>query len=269
MDCNDGACTGLFYTRRVGRSPQGLDDLPSDDNTYTDAPAQTTILGAGKLTGRIGKFSIGVMQAFTQEETARVLTGAIPSRQTVEPSTSYTVGRVRREFANQSSIGLMMTSTNRSADAGPAVVADRGVTGGVDWDLRVRRRYAVTGYWVGSNIQGSPEAIDRLQENSRHYFQRPDLASAALDPTRTSLSGQGGQIAVSKIGGERVHFNSSLSFKSPGLDINDVGFMRRADQRSISNWLQIRSDRPSRRFRSRNVNFNQWANWNADGDRLS
>jgi hypothetical protein len=269
MDCNDGACTGLFYTRRVGRSPQGLDDLPSDDGSYTDAPAQTTILGAGKLTGRIGKYSVGVMQAFTQEETARVLNGPILSRQTVEPSTSYTVGRVRREFANQSSLGLMMTSTNRSTDGGLSFLADRAVTGGLDWDLRFRKRYSVTGYWVGSSIHGSAEAIDRLQENSRHYFQRPDLASATLDPTRTSLSGDGAQIAISKIGGERVHFNSSLSFKSPGLDINDVGFMRRADQRSVNNWLQFRSDTPTARFRSRNLNFNQWANWNSDGDLLS
>src|SRR6185369_5006997 len=72
----------------------------------------------------------------------------------------------------------------------------------------------------------------------------------------------------SKIGGQRVRFNSNLSCKSPGLDVNDVGFMRRADQRSMSNWLQIRSDTPNRWFRSRNINFNQWANWYGDGDRL-
>jgi hypothetical protein len=269
MDCNDGACTGLFYSRRVGRSPQGVDDLPDEDDVYTDAPSQTTILGAGKLTGRIGKYSIGVMQAFTREETARVLTGVIPSRQAVEPSTSYTVGRVRREFANQSSVGVMMTSTNRSEDSGLSFLADRAISGGVDWDLRFRKRYSLTGYWVGSDVRGSAEAIDRLQENSRHYFQRPDLGAAALDAARTSLAGQGGQIAISKIGGQRVRFNANLSFKSPELDINDIGFMRRADQRSMSNWLQIRSDKPSRRFRSRNVNFNQWANWNTDGDLLS
>src|SRR4029077_16171030 len=101
------------------------------------------------------------------------------------------------------------------------------------------------------------------------YFQRPDLTSAALDVTRTSLTGQGAQIAISKIGGERVRFNWSVSIKGPGLDVNDLGFMRRADQRSMSNWLQIRSDKPNRWFRNRNVNFNQWANWNTDGDRLS
>ena len=37
----------------------------------------------------------------------------------------------------------------------------------------------------------------------------------------------------------------------------------------MSNWFQIRSDKPNRWFRSRNVNFNQWANWNTDGDLLA
>jgi hypothetical protein len=268
MDCGDGGCTGLFYTRRIGRSPQGTDDLPIGDNIYTDAPVQTTILGAGKLTGRVGKYSVGVMQAFTQEETARVLTGAITSRQPVEPSTSYTVGRVRREFENQSSLGFMLTSTNRSAGSGLSFLADRAVTAGIDWDLRFTKRYSLTGYWVGSDVHGAPEAIDRIQENSRHYFQRPDLTTAALDVTRTSLTGEGGSIGISKIGGERVRFNSNVSFKSPGLDINDLGFMRRADQRNLNNWLQIRSDKPTLWFRSRNINFNQYSSWNSDGDLL-
>ena len=188
---------------------RALDDLPDGDDVYTDAPAQTTILGAGKLTGRVGKFSIGVMQAFTQEETARVLNGRDPvaaDGRAARPATPS--GRVRREFANQSSIGLMMTSTNRSTDGGLTFLPDRAVTGGVDWDLRFRKRYSLTGYWVGSSIHGIAEAIERLQENSRHYFQRPDPASRDLDPTRTSLTGDGAQIAISKIGGERVRFNS-------------------------------------------------------------
>ncbi len=51
-DCPNGPCQ-MFYTRRVGRSPQGLETLPSEDDegVYTDAPVQSTILGAAKLTG--------------------------------------------------------------------------------------------------------------------------------------------------------------------------------------------------------------------------
>jgi hypothetical protein len=66
-----------------------------------------------------------------------------------------------------------------------------------------------------------------------------------------------------------VHFNSNVGFKSPGFDVNDAGFLRRADTRSMGNWLQFRSDHPNRWFRSRMINFNQYATWNADGDRLS
>jgi Domain of unknown function (DUF5916) len=36
----------------------------------------------------------------------------------------------------------------------------------------------------------------------------------------------------------------------------------------MSNWLQIRNDTPNKWFRSRMINFNQYAGWNFDGDRL-
>ena len=268
MDCNDGACTGLFYSRRIGREPQGIDDLPSGDTVYTVAPSQTTIIGAGKLTGRVGRYSIGVLQAVTREQTARVWDSGIIARTPVEPLTSYSVGRLRREFANQSAIGLMVTSTNRRIPDALQFLAGRANTIGSDWDLRFKRRYAVTGYLVGSSIHGDAAAIERLQEDSRHYFQRPDLRSVTLDPSRTSLNGSAGQIGIAKIGGQFVRFNSSLGFKTPGFDINDVGFLRRADQRTMGNWLQFRSDRPGRVFRSRIINFNQWRTWNFDGDRV-
>ncbi len=268
LDCNDGACTGLFYSRRIGRTPQGNEDLPSDDGIYTDAPSQTAILGAAKLTGRVGHYSIGVLQAFTRRASASIWQSGLVSQQDVEPATSYSLGRVRREFANQSSIGFMLTSTNRQLTPETQFLAGTANTAGTDWDLRFKTRYAIQGYLVGSSIVGDPEAIERLQEDSRHYFQRPDLTSVTFDPTRTSLNGGAGQIGVAKIGGEFVRFNFNGSFKSPGFDINDVGFLRRADQRSSNNWLQFRSDRPNRVFRSRMINFNMWRAWNYDGDRL-
>ena len=268
LDCNDGACTGLFYSRRIGRTPQGNEDLPSDDGIYTDAPSQTAILGAAKLTGRVGHYSIGVLQAFTPRASASIWQSGLVSQQDVEPATSYSLGRVRREFANQSSIGFMLTSTNRQLTPETQFLAGTANTAGTDWDLRFKTRYAIQGFLVGSSIVGDPKAIERLQEDSRHYFQRPDLTSVTFDPTRTSLNGGAGQIGVAKIGGEFVRFNFNGSFKSPGFDINDVGFLRRADQRSSNNWLQFRSDRPNRVFRSRMINFNMWRAWNYDGDRL-
>jgi len=268
LDCDDGACTGLFYSRRIGRSPQGVDDLPGGGEIHTTSPTYTSILGAGKLTGRVGRYSIGVMQAFTQEELARVQTGLTVTRTAVEPSTSYTVGRVRREFANQSAIGVMLTATKRSTSSGLAFLPNAAVTSGLDWDLRFKTRYSLTGYLAGSDVRGEPEAIQRIQENSRHYYQRPDFTSDELDPTRRSLTGTAGMLGISKIGGKYVRFNSNVAFKTPGFEINDLGFLRRADQRTMGNWLQIRSDTPNKWFRSRMINFNQYATWNFDGDRV-
>jgi len=82
------------------------------------------------------------------------------------------------------------------------------------------------------------------------------------------MRGQSFMVSMSKIGGERVRFSSNVSIKSPGFDINDLGFMRRADERSVSNWLQIRHDRPWKYLRSFRINLNQWAGWNYGGDML-
>jgi hypothetical protein len=267
LDCNDGNCSGLFYSRRIGRAPRGSADVP--DGGYSVAPTQTTIVGAAKLTGRAGPFSIGVLNAVTADEDAVVAHGLQRTRQTIEPLSSYSVARARREFADQSSLGFMLTATNRSLDDSTRFLPGQAYTGGIDWDWRVSKRYAIQGYWAGSSIRGDQEAIAALQESNVHSFQRPDAEHVEFDATRTALSGYGAMLAVAKIGGERTRFNSNVSVKSPGFDINDVGFMRRADVRSMSNWLQVRYERPTRWYRSFRYNLNQWAGWNFDGDLLN
>ena len=271
MDCNDGSCTGLFYTRRIGRQPQLGADVP--DNGFVASPSNTTILGATKVTGRIGGFSVGILNALTAEEEARVALGTLQSTSPIEPFASYTVGRARREFANQSAVGLMMTATNRNVgdERSPMrVLANSAYAGGIDWDLRLlRKRYALAGYWAGTRINGTEAAIARLQENNVHSYQRPDATHVEFDPTRTSLSGQSGSLAFRKISGARVRFESNVGFKTPGFDSNDLGFIRRADQITQSNWLQWRHDRPGKYLRSFRFNLNQWGTHNYDGDRLN
>ena len=266
LDCNDGNCSGLFYPRRIGRSPRGYPSLV--DGQYAKVPQQSSILGAAKVTGRFGRFSFGALNAVTADEEATIAQGALRTRQSVEPLTNFTVFRSKREFANQSSVGLMLTATSRRLNTFTEFLPDQAFTGGVDWDVRVAKRYAVQGYWVGSSVRGSELAMEQLQESTVHSFQRPDAGHVDLDLTRRSLAGSGGQIAISKVAGSKVRFNSNVSFKSPGLDINDVGFMRRADLRSMSNWIQWRNDVPSKYLRSFRFNLNQWASWNFDGDRL-
>jgi hypothetical protein len=267
-DCGDSC---LFYTRRIGRRPQLDADTP--EGGFSTSPEHTTIVGATKITGRVGAFSVGILNALTSGESALQALGSARSTTPVEPFSSYTVGRVRREFANRSSLGLMLTATNRDigTDQGPmSVLAGSAYAGGVDWDLRLRRnRYAIVGNLSGSSIHGAPSAILRLQESNVHSFQRPDADHVEIDATRASLTGQSGFVAVRKIAGERVRFESNAGFKSPGFDSNDLGFIRRADLISQSNWLQWRHDRPGKYLRSFRFNLNQWSSHNFGGDRLN
>lgn len=266
LDCNDGSCSGLFYPRRIGRQPRGTPTLV--DGMYADVPQQTTILGAAKLTGRAGKFSFGVLNAVTAEEQATIANGPLRTHELVEPLTNYSVLRARREFANQSTLGFMATGTVRRLDGIASFLPSSAFTGGLDWDVRMKKQYAVQGYWVGSAVQGDEGSIALLQTNTVHAFERPDADHLELDTTKTSLNGDGGSIAFSKIAGSKVRFNSNVGFKSPGLDINDLGYMRRADLRTMGNWLQWRNDKPSKYLRSFRLNFNQWGSWNFGGDRL-
>jgi hypothetical protein len=266
VDCNDGACTGLFYSRRIGRAPQGSVD--TEDGEYSTAPPWATIIGAGKLTGRIGNFAVGALTAVTAEESATIAAGPIEREQTVEPLSAYTVLRARREFANRSNVGFMLTSTNRQLVSSVDFLPDTAHTGGIDYDWRLGQRFSITGFWAGSRVHGSPEALERLQTNTVHAFQRPDADHVELDTTATTMLGHGGSIAFGKIGGEKTRFSAYYGYKSPGFDINDLGFQRRADERSMSHWFQMRDMVPGRFTRSFIWNLNQWAGWNFAGDRL-
>jgi hypothetical protein len=268
MDCNDGNCTGLFYSRRIGRTPQG--SPATWDDQYTKVPDAVTLLGAAKLTGRAGGFSIGGLTAVTAQENAIIAGADIDGARTesVEPQTAYSVARVRREYGNQSALGFMLTSTNRKLTESVSFLTDHAYTGGVDWDWRLSTRYTITGFLAGSHLLGSPEAIRRLQENNVHAFQRPDADYVDVDPLATTLGGHAGSLAFGKIAGDKTRFNSFLGYKSPGFDSNDLGFQRRADEKNVSNWFQYRDFVPSGAVRNWNINVNQWAAWNFGGDRL-
>jgi hypothetical protein len=212
---------------------------------------------------------VGVLSAATQEERARVADRGALRAQIVEPFTLYSVARARREFTDQSSIGLMLTSTARRLVDDVSFLPGRAVTGGVDYDWRVGRRWSVVGHWAGSSVHGSTEAITELQENTVHSFQRPDADHVELDPAATTLNGHAGQLQLNKIAGERIRLTATVAYRSPGFEINDLGFLRRADEIPQSAWLQWRFEQPGRYVRNVRINFNQWSTHNFAGDRLA
>ena len=111
---NDYGSQEYFYSRRIGRSPQRF----PGGSEYADVPAQTTIAAAAKVTGKVGNWTLGLIDGVTPEEKARIVTdGGERSSSAVEPFTNYFAGRARRDFRDgQSVVGGMVTSTIRNVD---------------------------------------------------------------------------------------------------------------------------------------------------------
>jgi len=259
LDCNDGACTGLFYPRRIGRSPQ-LRDSYGDAST----PRNTTILGAAKLTGRLASgLSLGFLDAVTDREVGT-------ERRTVEPSANYLVARAVQEFDKGNTVvGGMLTGINRALDQWTkGSLRNESYVVGIDGKHRFGQgRFELKGFLAASRVSGSDSAITITQRSSVQQFQRPD-GGLSLDSTRTSLSGWAGQISLNKNGGGHTRFSTSYRRVGPGFEINDVGYLRRADTQSWSNWFQIATQKPAAFYRRLSVNLNQSNQWTAEGLRI-
>src|SRR5256885_10087322 len=160
---------------------------------FADTPDNTTILGAGKVTGRTGNgFTVGLLDAVTGRESARYLTapGAAEQTQEVEPLTNYFVGRIKKDL-NQgaTTIGTGFTSTIRQL--GDTIVSDRlrshAEEAGLDWNHRwAQRQYSWIGSTMFSDVAGSTAVMNAKQQSSAHYFPRPDRRNntAGLFDTR-------------------------------------------------------------------------------------
>lgn len=253
VNCN---AEGLFYSRRIGRAPQ-LAPLYGDGHSAT----ASTILGATKLTGRLpGGLSLGVLDAITARHEGTL-------DRTIEPTTNYAVVRALQELRDgQTGIGFIGTSVHRSLDEWTEPVLRSGaLAGGVDLRHRFAGgRYEVQAKVVGSRVTGSPEAIAATQRSAVHYFQRPD-APLTYDPTRTSLSGHAEQIKIGKFGGGLVRFESSYQRISPGFEVNDLGFLQRADWQDHSTWASLNFNEPRAFYLRAFWNFNYWQQWTAGG----
>jgi len=252
----DSQCTGLFYSRRVGRSPQLA-------GIYGDAtsPTNTTILSAAKVGGRLGRgLSVGFLDALTQREQGAQ--GA-----TIEPQTNYAVARLQQSlFGGSGDIGSMITAVDRSLDAQSSpYLRKNAYTGGIDVRQRLfDKNYELTAYVAGSLIRGTAASISATQLDGVHRYQRPD-DNIAFDPTRTSLAGNAERLTMSKFGGGVTRFQSVYQRFSPGFETNDVGFQQRADEQMFRNWFALQFNSPTKAYRRAFFNFNTFQTWTTEG----
>jgi hypothetical protein len=272
----------LFYSRRIGRKPQGgidtdSDDLDGDGNNdddgvaeYVDRRSNTRILGSMKLTGKNKNgFSWGVLESITRKESAEIDSLGYKRTEVIEPSTNYLIGRVQQDINNgETIIGGMVTATNRSDLNGIKHLANEAYSAGLDFTHYWRqRKYFLSGKFAASQVKGTETAIQNLQESSTRYYQRTDNDYKDVDLSKRKLEGSSGALNFGKASGTFLYTIGS-TWSSPGLELNDIGFLNQTDR--ISQWAfgQYRKLQPFGIFRSMRLNINQSQEWDFGGNLL-
>ncbi|UCF20893.1 MAG: carbohydrate binding family 9 domain-containing protein [Gemmatimonadota bacterium] len=275
--CSNVSSLNLFYSRRIGRVPQG-GGIAEDAGDFADVPENTAILGAAKVTGRTaGGWSVGALDAMARREHATVLDSDSTFRQIeVEPLTNYFVGRLARDLRGGDLVlAGMFTSVIR--DLHDPALSERlnrhaenlGLESSLWWadrTYRLRTSFAV------SQIAADSSAILRAQKSSARYLQRPDrqhgnngIFTDAFDPSLTSMRGFAGYGRLSKESGDWL-WELSTNIRSPGFEANDVAFLTNADYLWMNGNILRQYTTPGSFYRSMLYITGGQQQYNFDGD---
>lgn len=255
----------LFYSRRIGRSPHG--GAPSDAD-YSDIPAAATILGAAKVTGRTkGGLSLGGLTAVTQAENGEAFFSATGQLDqfSVEPRTEFGALSARQDFnSGMSQVGALFSALHRSLPSEHDLdfLPDQAFSGGLRFDHQWRdRTWKLAGFFAGSRVQGSPQALLKLQRASNHYFQRPDGTRAQVDSAATSMSGAEWRVQLDRQNAE--HWTGSIwtAGVTKGFEVNDMGFSRNRERLDGGFRAGYREINPGRILRQYSFTFNTFYNF--------
>ncbi len=220
----------LFHSRRIGSRPSFN---PAGMGDYVKEPTTTTILGAAKLTGKTQSgLSIGVFESVTSNESAELLTDNRTSKIKTEPLTNYFASRVQKDWDDgQMTLGSMLTAVNRNIENQHLNFMNRSAyTAGLDFSkMWSEKSYRFIFKSYASRISGDKEAITAAQTSSTRYYQRPGQDHLDFNPDRTSLTGHGGIAAFEKMQKGHFYGNATFIWRTPGLELNDIGFLRFSD----------------------------------------
>jgi hypothetical protein len=262
----------VFYSRRIGRSPQGFPD--TEDGEFVDQPENTAILGAAKFSGKTRDgWSIGALESVTARKYATIENNNGQTRkEIVEPLTNYFVGRLQKDFNDGDTfVGGIFTATNRDALTEELDFLHRSAyTGGFDFKHQWNERdWYVGGNLVWSHVEGSADAIQGTQEAITHLFQRVGAEHVQVDTAKTSLSGSGGNLQLGKVGNGHWKFETGATWRSPELELNDIGFQRESDDLRHYTWIGYQTLKPDSIFRRAGINYNHWSVWDFGGNHNS
>ncbi len=263
-----------FYSRRIGKDPFGQTSQAGINSTFEDRPSETTIAGAAKVSGKTeGGLSLGILNAYTLEEKSEFIFSGNNSEDSypIEPATNYLATRVRQDLKDgDAQVGGFISAVNRSMNGSylenylHESAYQIGADGQYFW---ANRNWGAGGVLSFSQVNGTENSIINTQTTSARYYNRVDSDYLTIDSTKTNLNGYFGEFSIGKYSGAGLRYSFTYSEMSPGYEVNDIGFLERADYRAphlYAEYLNVSSDI----FRF----YLLWAYggyaWNFDGDMI-
>lgn len=267
----------LFYSRRIGRSPQlsPYDTYAAEKmdtgsvDLYSDTPQFARILGAAKLTGRTSSgWSVGILEAVTNSEET-VIKSSSGDEATVQivPMTNYFVSRALKDYNDgRSTLGGIFTAVNRNiSNDEMETLRTSAYTSGIDFSHRWHDdEFRIDGKVLASHVRGSEKAITATQESSARYYQRPDADHLGVDTTLTYLNGFSANLVIGRFAGEHWRYGMGLNTRTPGFEINDIGYIRDTDQSVGAVWVNYNEFEPGDYLRNWRIESSIWKATNYD-----
>jgi hypothetical protein len=250
----------LFYSRRIGQSPTMMPAV--NPGEFINYPQNTSIVEAAKISGKTANgLSVGILQSLTNVEKAAIGNGNSERHEVVQPMMNYSLLRVLKDY-NQGTtmLGAIFTGTHRFLESYPQFenLPGNAYTGGIDFHHQWNdKEFFLDAKWVMSRVQGDAKAIGMLQQSSARFYQRPDAEHLQYDSLLTQLSGQGGSIKIGKGSKGNFRYSTGLQWRSPGLELNDLGYMQMADQVFNQNELSYFTNQPIGIIRSFSAGVSQ------------
>ena len=258
-----------YYSRRIGSAPSFTSTY--DGWEISEIPDRTTILGAAKLTGKSKNgLSVGLVNGLTARESGQAADEAGLEKQIeVSPMSNYLATRLKREFKEGNTIvgGVFSLVSRISPDSvSSRLLPTNAISGGLDllhqWK---NRNYYLEVKTVASQLNGSTEAMLQKQLAHNHRYQRPDADYIEVDSLKEHLSGHGGLIRVGKKGG-KWNFHLQGQYRSPGLNLNDMGYIRQSDYIGQRSEISYDMNEPGKWIRDYFLQIYQEALWSFGGE---
>jgi hypothetical protein len=255
----------IYYSRRIGSPPSF--PVKYKSIVISDIPSYTTILSSAKLIGKNNDgLSVGLLNSVTLEEYANAVFPGEEKTQsiTVAPVTDYFTTRIKKELnEGQTIFGGAASSVNRffNDTLTPTLIPKSSQTGGLDfihyWE---KRTYYVEAKAVGSIMTGDEEAILKKQLSHNHRYQRPDATHLEVDSSATHLTGNGMLVGFGKKGGN-LRFDLKGQYRTPGLNLNELGYISDADIASTTSSISYEMNKPKKIFMDYTIGMVQNVGW--------